>query len=150
MVGAVYFLSDQDSPFGKHPCVVVLEIRGSRECIIVPGFSTGRDTVEQAIETLVEAGLSRSAVAVTLDNRHHLSLVRRIETYEAHWVTAQWARLPLAVLRKGSHVARMDDEALKRIVAALIELASERPGEFSQPLIRKLRQLYRKVSQEQP
>jgi hypothetical protein len=153
MTGGVYFLDDPEAaPFGNHPCVIVLEIAGSAECIVVPAFSVGRQTVEDGIDELIRAGLPREAIVVTLDNRQHITVTGRFELHDAHWMVAQHRRLPAQLLRQGKRIGTMDGDGTRLLAKAICALAVRRPNDFSAPILKKLRRLagHPGASQAQP
>lgn len=142
----MYQLDPHDSTIQQHPCVVVLDVAGSKEYVIVPAYSVGRQTVEDAITLHTTHGnLPRDAVAVTLDNATAIRFAVKFDAYEAHWMTVSHHRVSYRTLKKARYLGKMNEDAFNKIVASLLDLAETRPEQFSQPLLKRLKRMVRQL-----
>lgn len=123
--------------------MIVLDITGSRECVVVPAYSVGRQTVEDVIRLHTEGGLPHDAVVVTLDNAEAIRFAVKFDAYEAHWMIVNHHRTSYEALRRARYLGEMKEGPFNQIVASLLRLADARPDQFSQPLLKRLRKMVR-------
>ena len=147
-VAGVYFCRGDDpkvmSPFDKHPCVVVLEITGSKDAIVVPAFTHGRDTIEKLIAFYVEQGESREDLSARMDNREAIEWSSPVDAVsDVEWAVLQFDRIPLASLDKAKRVGTMNSDSFLVVVQTLLRFAETAPGQsrLSPHVLKKLRQL---------
>ena len=131
------------TPFDDHPCVVVLQITGSKEAIVVPAFTAARVGISRLIDFYVERGISREALSVVLDNAKIIDWRVNRDPVLAEWAVLQIDRVPLAALSKGKQIGTMRKEAFVQIVDSILLFSESTPGtnRFSEPVLKKLRKL---------
>jgi hypothetical protein len=122
---------------------VVLEVAGSKEALVVPAFTAGRETISRAIEFYVSRGVDRSALSVLLDNAQAIEWHVNRTGVMAEWSVLQIDRVPLASITAGKRIGTMKPEPFLQLVNAILSFAQTTPGQgqFSAPLLKKLRKL---------
>ncbi len=131
------------SPFDGHPCVVVLQITGSKEALVVPAFTAGRKSITSLIDSFVKDGISRDALSVVLDNAKAIKWRVNRDPVLAEWAVLQIDRVPMAALNTGKQIGTMNDDAFVQVVDAILLFSETTPGNnrFSAPILRRLRRL---------
>ena len=145
-VAGVYFRLGGSPPFDKHPCVVVLEIEGSDECLVIPAFTAGREQVENTIEFYCDGGLDSSAVAVTFDNREAILWHRPEHAAErVHWVTIQMDKVDRSLFAGKSKSGTMKPAFMIEIYKSVIAYLESSHGNdrFSPHIAKKINKALR-------
>ncbi len=142
MQGRVYQVVRPGKDDGQpHPHVVVVEISGSRECLVVPAYGKEGFKVQEFIDAEVKLGYPQDQVYIELDNARHVTFVPPFTGKPAFWLTAKVFRMSVRDFGACAHIGNMDPSGLSLIAGALLRLAESKPERFSAPLCKKLKQV---------
>lgn len=150
IAGVYRSIQQAGQPWSSHPCVVVLEIDGTDECICIPSFTAGRDTVNKAIEYWVNQGVPREAVSVLMDNRQAVRYSAKYTAVEAaEWSILQVVRIERRLVDRSQRIGAMEPEYLLALYEGLIQFAQSTPGQgqFSAHLQKRIRKTAEKLRQ---
>ena len=148
MIGGIYQIPIEGKPEGDpHPRVVVLEIDG--DCLVVPAYSPGRETVEALIAELVAYGKPRDAIVVEMDMQKHVKLKSGMALNDTSlWLVWEYARYDVRVIEEGRRIGDMDDAGVLLLARSLLALERTNPDTFSSKLKKKLQKLEKQLARK--
>jgi len=142
MVGGVYKVPIQGRHNNfPHPHVVVLEITGTKECVIVPGFSCEGVELGMYLQDMASMGMSADLVCVELDNAQHVKFIGTMTGKRASWSVERHRRISTKELNTAEKIGEMDAAGLSKIAQGLVKMAEAKPERFSPALVKRMRQL---------
>ena len=142
MVGGVYKIPIQGRHNNyPHPHVVILEITGAKECVIVPAFSSEGTELAMYVQALVSMGYSADLVCVELDNAKHVTFTGAMTGKPASWLPERYRRIAMRELNAAEKIGTMDSAGLSKIAEGLVKLAAAKPELFSPALVKRIRRL---------
>lgn len=119
--------------------VVVLEISGSRECLVVPAFDIDGFEVNEFIAAQEKLGCRSDQIFVELDNSQHVDFESGYSGKKAYWLVSRYTRLAAKVVKNSKRIGTMDAAGFSQIVTGIIQFAETHPERFSNSILKKLR-----------
>ena len=120
--------------------MVVIGSVESRECLCVPGFTPGRDSIENLIKELSEGDWKRDEIVVPIKNHGH---VKFIPGFHSNEITdyCVWSRHNYATstVRAARRIGVMDTDGVKLIAEGLLRMEDRSPGMLSPKNLKKIK-----------
>ena len=142
MHGCVYQLVKKGHYDNKpHLHVVVLEMLGSNECLVVPAFSDDKFKINELIEALKRQGYREDQICVPMNNAAHIEFLRGFSGKNAFWLTRQNYRLSIREINSAKKVGTMDDAGIVSIAKGILTCAETNPHLYSKNVIKQLNRI---------
>lgn len=130
LISGVYSGLTDQQPFDKHPTVVVLEIEGSNECLVIPAFTHGRETIEKLIQAYESDGVSRDALVVEMNNRLSINWSVKYSAKEhVYWSIMQIDRIDRSLIKQNKPIGTMKPEYMLQLYRGVLAYMQSKPGQ---------------------
>jgi hypothetical protein len=142
MTGGVYAIPIQgrDNNY-PHPHVIILEITGTKECLLIPAFSSEGVELELYLTAAETLGYRRDEISVEMDNAQFVTFIGGMTGKKACWLLERHRRISVRELLTAKKIGDMNPAGLSLIAKGILQLAQAKSELFSPALLKKIRKL---------
>ncbi len=148
MTGQVYnFPAERGDK--NHLHVVVLELSGSKQFLVVPAFGADGHTVNEAIDAFKSLYVARDdQIYIEMDNARYIQFAPGYTGKLAYWVFAQARLHSNREVKRATYVGEMSKAGLYQIVGGMLDFADAVPDRISANQLKRLQKLHQKLKKD--